>query len=116
GEVQRLKPGPKVMGSKSDLDIMGLLAREMGIDLGIPETGKVFEEIRRPVPGYNVPPPVIATGGAAQTSQVNGRITSSPQPELIRPAGDTRYTSGTLSRFSAMLNRVMEAPGQLYKP
>ncbi|MBI5281316.1 MAG: NADH-quinone oxidoreductase subunit NuoG, partial [Candidatus Solibacter usitatus] len=67
GEVQRLKPGPKVMGAKTDLDIMGLLARQMGLDLGIPAADKLFEEIRRTVPGYNVPLPVIATGGAAQT-------------------------------------------------
>ncbi|MBI5282054.1 MAG: NADH-quinone oxidoreductase, partial [Candidatus Solibacter usitatus] len=95
--------------------IMGLLARQMGLDLGIPAADKLFEEIRRTVPGYNVPLPVIATGGAAQTAPVNGRITSAPRPELIRPAGDTLYTSGTLSRFSTVLNRVMEAPGQLYK-
>ncbi len=116
GEVQRLKAGPKVMGAKPDLEIMGLLAKQMGLNLGIWTPDKVFEEIRRSVRGYNVALPVIATGGAAPTMPVNGRIPVSPRPDLIRPSGDTLFTSGTLGRYSRMLNKVMEAPGQLYKP
>ncbi len=68
GEVQRLKPGPKVMGVKSDLEIIGLIGKEMGLEMGIWSADKVFEEIRRTVRGYNVALPVIATGGAAPTS------------------------------------------------
>jgi NADH-quinone oxidoreductase subunit G len=116
GEVQRLRVGPKVMGTKSDLEILGLLSKQMGLSLGISTPGKVFEEIRRTVHGYNVPLPVIATGGAAPTSPVNGGVPVAPQPELIRPSGDTLFTSGTLGRYSKMLAKVMEAPGQLYKP
>jgi NADH-quinone oxidoreductase subunit G len=116
GEVQRLKQGPKVMGVKSDLEILGLLAKEMGLNLGVWTPDKVFEEIRRGVKGYNVALAVVATGGAAQSTPVNGRVGAIPNPDLIRPAGDTLYTSGTLSRYSKMLNAVMEAPGQLYKP
>lgn len=116
GEVQRLKQGPKVMGTKSDLEIFGLLAKELGLNLGIWTPDKVFEEIRRTVQGYNVPLPVIATGGAAQTAAVNGGVPSKGKPEYIRSAGDTLFTSGTLGRYSKMLNRVLEAPGQLYKP
>jgi NADH-quinone oxidoreductase subunit G len=116
GEVQRLKAGPKVMGAKSDLEIMGLIAKEMGLNLGVWTPDKVFEEIRRTVPGYNVALPVIATGGAAQTSPLNGPIPALPRPDLIRPSGDTLFTSGTLGRYCTMLNSVMEAPGALYQP
>jgi NADH-quinone oxidoreductase subunit G len=116
GEVQRLKQGPKVMGAKPDLEIMGLLAKEMGLNLGIWTPDKVFEEIRRSVPGYNVPLPIVATGGAAQTSPLNGPVPAHSQPGLIRPSGDTLFTSGTLGRYSKMLNSVMEAPGRLYQP
>jgi hypothetical protein len=35
GEVQRLKAGPKFMGTKTDLEIFGLIAKEMGLNLGI---------------------------------------------------------------------------------
>lgn len=116
GEVQRLKAGPKVMGTKPDLEIMGLLAKEMGLVLGIWSADKVFEEIRHSVHGYNVALPVVATGGAAQTTPVNGRVPASPRPELIRSAGNTLFTSGSLGRYSRMLSSVIEAPGQLYKP
>jgi NADH-quinone oxidoreductase subunit G len=47
GEVQRLKAGPKIMGTKADLEIMGLLAKEMGLNLGMWTSEKVFDEIRR---------------------------------------------------------------------
>ncbi|MCC7154135.1 MAG: NADH-quinone oxidoreductase subunit NuoG [Bryobacterales bacterium] len=116
GQVQRLKQAAKVMGVKPDLDIMGLLAKEMGLNLGIWIPDKVFEEIRRTVRGYNVALPVIATGGAAQTGAADGRIPVTVPPELIRSAGDTLFTSGTLGRYSGMLRSVMEAPGTLYKP
>lgn len=65
--------------------------------------------------GYNVALPVIATGGAAQTTPVNGSMPVTVRPELIRSAGDTLFTSGTLGRYCKMLQGVMEAPGGLYK-
>ena len=116
GEVQRLKPGPKVMGVKSDLEIIGLIGKEMGLEMGIWSPDKVFEEIRRTVRGYNVALPVIATGGAAPTAPVNGPIPAGSRPELIQDSGDTLFTSGTLGRYSKVLKSVMEAPGALYKP
>ena len=41
GEVQRLKAGLKVMGTKPDLEIMGLLAKEMGVNIGMWSAGEV---------------------------------------------------------------------------
>ena len=35
-------------------------------------------------------------------------------PGLIHSAGDTLYTSGTMGRYSKMLNTVKEGPGELY--
>src|SRR5579885_431921 len=112
GEVQKLRPAVKVMGAKTDLEIFGLIAKEMGLHLGIPLPDKVFEEIRRTVRGYDVPLPVIETGGAAPTAPLNGRVEE--LPGAVRSAGDTLFTSGTLSRYSKILNSVMEAPGALY--
>ncbi len=116
GEVQRLKRGPKTMGTKSDLEIIGLIAKGMGIKIGIWTPDAVFEEIRTTVHGYNVPLPVIATGGAARTAPVNGRLAVESRPDLIRSAGDTLFTSGSLGRYSNTLRSVLEAPGALYKP
>jgi NADH-quinone oxidoreductase subunit G len=114
GEVQHLKAGLKVMGAKSDLEIMGLLSKEMGVNIGIWTPDKMFDEIRRNVRGYNVPLPIVATGGAAQTIPVNGHVPASSRPELIQSARDTLFTSGTLGRYSKALSSVIEAPGGLY--
>ncbi len=40
GEVQRLKRAVKAMGAKPDLEIIGLLAREMGVNLGMWSAGQ----------------------------------------------------------------------------
>ncbi len=34
----------------------------------------------------------------------------------VRSAGDTLFTSGSLGRYSRMLNSVLEHPGELYRP
>jgi NADH-quinone oxidoreductase subunit G len=115
GEVQKLKAGPRVMGTKTDLEIMGLLAKEMGLQLGIRTPDKVFAEIRQNVKGYDVPAAVVSTGGAAPAQPLNGRVPAAVRTEAIRSAGDTLFTSGTLGRYCTMVGSAMEAPGQLYK-
>jgi NADH-quinone oxidoreductase subunit G len=114
GDVQKLSRGPKTMGAKSDLEIIGLLAKEMREDFGKPTPELIFGEIRKSVRGYDVPFAVIETGGAAHTLPLNGRISSETQPQLIQSARNTLFTSGTLGRYSKMLNSVLEAPGELY--
>ena len=113
GEVQRLRKAVGAMGAKPDLEIMGLLAREMGVaaELGpwIPDT--VFAEIRKNVRGYDVSLPVLEMGGAAQTAALNGRIRLDGRPELIRSAHENLFTSGTLARYSKVLNSVLESHG-----
>jgi NADH-quinone oxidoreductase subunit G len=115
GEVQKQKAAVKVMGTKTDLEIIGLLAKEMGANIGIWLPDNVFDEIRRHVRGYNIALPVVASGGAAQTAAVNGHVPPSVRPELIHSAGDTLYTSGSLGCYSKTLNTVLEAPGALYQ-
>ena len=55
--MQRLKRAINTMGAKPDLEIMGFIAREMGVAAALgpwlPDT--VFEEIRKTVHGYDVP-------------------------------------------------------------
>jgi NADH-quinone oxidoreductase subunit G len=113
GEVQRLRKAVGAMGAKPDLEIMGLLAREMGVaaELGpwIPDT--VFAEIRKNLRGYAIPLPVLEMGGAAQTAALNGRIPLDGRPELIRSAHENLFTSGTLGRYSKILNSVVESHG-----
>jgi NADH-quinone oxidoreductase subunit G len=113
GEVQRLRKAVGAMGAKPDLEIMGLLAREMGVaaELGPWRPDTVFAEIRKTVRGYDVPLPVLEMGGAAQTAALNGRVPLDGRPELIRSAHENLFTSGTLGRYSKVLNSVVESHG-----
>ena len=115
GQVQRLKKAVETVGSKTDLTIIGLIARAMGVNLGKVDADAVFAEIQKTVRGYNVPLPVIVTGGAAQTMPINGRVPSTVLPDLIQSSRDTLFTTGSLTKYSKILNEVMEAPGGLYR-
>jgi NADH-quinone oxidoreductase subunit G len=111
GEVQRLKRGINTMGAKADLEIMGFIAREMGVAaaLGPWTPDVVFEQIRKMVRGYQVPLPVVATGGAAQTMPLNGRIPVESRPDLVRSDHNGLFDSGTLGRYSKVLHSVVES-------
>jgi NADH-quinone oxidoreductase subunit G len=111
GEVQRLTRALNTMGAKTDLEIMGFIAREMGVaaTMGPWVATKVFEEIRKNVRGYEVPAPVLATGGAAQTMPVNGRIDVESRAQLVKSDHNGLFESGTLGRYSKVLNSVLES-------
>ena len=116
GQVQRIKKGIETVGSKADLAIIGLLARGMGVSLGAVDADTIFAEIAATVPGYSqLPMPIILTGGAAQTHPVNGRVPTSSVPGNISSARDTLFTTGSLTRYSKILNEVLEKPGALYR-
>jgi len=110
GEVQRLKKGLQAMGTKPDLEIIGLIAKEMGLApmLGPWLADTVFEEIRKTVHGYNLPPSLL---GAVQANPVNGRIVLPERADPIRSSHDNLFTSGTLGRYSKVLHNVMEGRG-----
>jgi len=112
GEVQKLKTAVKVMGAKTDLEIMGSIAKEMGLKLGIWLPDKILDEIRASVHGYGVSLPILSAGGAQPTMPLNGRVAA--LPGTIVSAKDTLFTSGSMGRYSKTLNSVMEAPGALY--
>lgn len=116
GQAQKVRAAARTMGVKSDLEIMRLLAKQMKLDLGPGTPEAVFEEIRQSVRGYNVALPIIASGQPVQTTPVNGRVAVEATPDLIQPAGNTLFTSGTLGRYSKKLTSVLEYPGQLYRP
>jgi NADH-quinone oxidoreductase subunit G len=111
GEVQRLKHALNTMGAKPDLEIMGFIAREMGVAavLGpwVPEV--VLGEIRKSIHGYDVPAAVIDLGGASQTMPVNGRVDLEHRPDLVHSDHNGLFASGTLGRYSKILNSVVES-------
>jgi NADH-quinone oxidoreductase subunit G len=114
GEVQRLKRALSTIGTKTDLEIIGLIAKEMGYasHMGpwLPDT--VYNHIRRTVKGYDIPLALV-TIAAQQTAPVNGRVSVESRPDLIRSAHDNLFTSGTLGRYSKILNSVIEKRSSL---
>jgi NADH-quinone oxidoreductase subunit G len=68
----------------------------------------LFDEIQRLVPGYDVSRLNLLSGNDehVEVPKANGAIPS--HPELIEPANDTLFTSGTLGRYSNALNSVIE--------
>ncbi len=110
GEVQRLTRAVSAIGVKTDLEIIGLIAKEMSLAATVgpwvPDT--VYNEIRTTVKGYNIPLAMLAVQ-AQQTTPVNGRVPVESRPDLIQSAHDGLFSSGTLGRYSKILNSVMES-------
>jgi NADH-quinone oxidoreductase subunit G len=106
GEVQRLQKAANAMGPKPDLEIIGLIAKEMGAApaMGPWRPDSVYAEIRKTVPGYDILPIL----GAMQAKATNGHRPS--PPDLIWSARDSLFTSGTLGRYSNVLNSLPEKP------
>jgi NADH-quinone oxidoreductase subunit G len=82
----------------------GLASRTSPLDPTI-----TLNEIAEVVPGYAISQLELAAGNWQRTELVQidpAGIAS--HPELVSPAGDTLFTSGTLGRYSATLNSVVE--------
>ena len=69
----------------------------------------ILDEIQRLVPGYDVSRLNLLSGNDVHTYAAGKGIGAQQKPELIWPANDTLFTSGTLGRYSNALNSVMEA-------
>jgi NADH-quinone oxidoreductase subunit G len=108
GEVQLLKRAIQTVGTKPDLEIMGFIGREMGAaaKLGPWTPASVFEEIRRKVRGYQIPAPTM---GPAATAPVNGRIPLEGREAAVKSDHSGLFASGTLGRYSKVLNSVLES-------
>ncbi len=109
GEIQQLKKGLLVNGAKTDLEILNLVARAMGFELGFAAAAEVFEEIRSTVRGYNVSMPSLLTGAALPVVTLNGAVPHESRPGLIFSANDTLFTSGSLGRYCTAIQAVAEA-------
>jgi len=69
----------------------------------------MLDEVQRLVPGYDVSRANLFSGVDQHTSveeSIKGPLSSSQ--DLIVPANDTLFTSGTLGRYSKVLNSVIE--------
>jgi NADH-quinone oxidoreductase subunit G len=89
GEVVKLTRAITTMGTKPDLEIFQWLARTMQFEIADAAPEGILNAI--------------------------GPAGAEPRPDLIRSAGDTLFTSGTLGRYSKVLGSLAEAPGGLYR-
>ena len=90
GEVVKLTRAITTMGTKPDLEIFRWLARDNAVRNRGCRRRKACA-VRSDLPS------------------------AEPRPDLIRSAGDTLFTSGTLGRYSKVLGSLTEAPGGLYR-
>jgi NADH-quinone oxidoreductase subunit G len=117
GEVQLLRKAGEVMGTRTDFDLLRIVSHQLerlgiGKAFHFKNPAAVFEEIRKTVPGYNLQPAGLLTGGAEATKlqfSKNGHAPYDVPVQLIRPANDTLFTSGTLGQFCTMMQSLPEA-------
>ena len=69
----------------------------------------VLDEIARLVPGYGVSRLNLLAGNDVQTKLPKTIGDLGARKDLVFPSVDTLFTSGTLGRYSAKLNEVMES-------
>jgi NADH-quinone oxidoreductase subunit G len=121
GEVQLVRKGADVMGTRTDFDILRLLSHQLAqhglgqpIRLRTPEAA--FEEIRQAVPGYDVSKATLLLGEAERTSPVSpadGRSSFDAAASAIFSSHDTLFTSGTLGRYCTIIRTLPEAEAGL---
>jgi NADH-quinone oxidoreductase subunit G len=117
GQVQLLRKAAEVMGTRTDFDLLRILSHQLeklglGKAFHFKTPSAVFEEIRKAVPGYDLHPATLLTGGAEPTKlhfSKNGHAPYDVPVQLIRSAHDTLFTSGSLSRFCTMMQSLPEA-------
>ncbi len=117
GEIQLLRKAGETMGTRSDFDLLRILSHQLerlgfGKSFHYKSPAAVFEEIRKAVPGYNVQPAGLLTGGAESSKLIfskNGHAPYDVPQHLIQSANDTLFTSGTLGRFCTMMQSLPEA-------
>jgi NADH-quinone oxidoreductase subunit G len=75
----------------------------------------ILDEIERLVPGYNLLRLQLLSGNdqhlspaATPATDAAGLVQISNRRDLVLPANDTLFTSGTLGRYSAMLNDLQQ--------
>jgi NADH-quinone oxidoreductase chain G len=117
GEVQLVRKGGDVMGTRSDFDILRILSYQLAqqglgqpICLRTPEAA--FEEIRQSVTGYSLSMATLMLGEAEPTSPIskaNGKAKFDVLAGAIFSTHDTLFTSGTLGRFCATIQSLPEA-------
>jgi NADH-quinone oxidoreductase subunit G len=117
GEVQLVRKGGDVMGTRTDFDILRILSHQLaqqglGQAIRLRTPNVAFDEIRQSVAGYNFPMTTLFLGEAERTSPIstaNGNARFDVPAGAIFSAHDTLFTSGTLGRYCSTIQSLPEA-------
>ena len=94
---------------EADRHMVWLAARNLEPKLSPFDPEALLDEIQRLVPGYNFSRLQLFAGGDVHTlAPEQSSIAQPSSPESIVPANDTLFSSGTLGRYSNVLNSIIE--------
>jgi NADH-quinone oxidoreductase subunit G len=99
---------------EADRHAVWLAANHLEIKVSPFDPFAILDEIQRLVPGYATSRLELLAGNATHVEAPLVQIGTSPafdgaRRDLVLPAEDTLFTSGTLGRYSAMLHSVLES-------
>jgi len=119
-EVQKLVPyggasradmGQSRGAQSGEVDRHGVWLQARGLELKMSpfDPMATLDEIQRLVAAYDVSRMKLLAGNDQQTTAIGTGDGAQQAAELIAPANDDLFTSGTLGRYSRALNSVMES-------
>jgi NADH-quinone oxidoreductase subunit G len=94
---------------EADRHAVWLEARGLEPKMSPFEPTAILDEIQRLVPGYDISRINLLAGNDQHTTLSGSGPGAIHKPDLIIPANDTLFTSGTLGRYSRALNSVIES-------
>jgi NADH-quinone oxidoreductase subunit G len=112
GERTDMGQSRGAQSGEADRHAVWLEARGLEPKMSPLEPTAILDEIQRLVPGYDVSRINLLAGNDQHTTLANSGPAAIQKPELIVPANDNLFSSGTLGRYSKALNSVMESRTQ----
>jgi len=108
GERTDMGQSRGAQSGEADRHAVWLEARGLEPKMSPFEPTAILDEIQRLVPGYDVSRINLLAGNDQHTTLSDSGPGAIHKPELIVPANDNLFSSGTLGRYSKALSSVME--------
>ena len=112
GERTDMGQSRGAQSGETDRHAVWLEARGLEPKMNPLEPTAILDEIQRLVPGYDFSRINLLAGNDQHTTLANSGPGAIQKPELIVPANDNLFSSGTLGRYSKALHSVMESRTQ----
>jgi NADH-quinone oxidoreductase subunit G len=112
GEPTDMGQSRGAQSGEADRHAVWLEARGLEPKMSPFEPTAILDEIQRLVPGYDVSRINLLAGNDQHTTLANSGPGAIHKRDLIIPANDNLFSSGTLGRYSKVLNGVLESHTQ----